>query len=66
MSEEFISSPGTSGETGSGLGLIICKEFIEKNNGKIEVSSETGNGSSFTITLGVPQKPSQTSPPSAE
>lgn len=48
---EGISSPGTTGESGSGLGLVICKEFIERNNGTIRVESEPGNGSSFIITL---------------
>ncbi len=48
---EGITSPGTTGESGSGLGLVICKEFIERNNGEISVESEPGNGSTFTITL---------------
>ena len=45
------SSSGTDEEKGSGLGLILCKEFIEKNNGTIEVQSRPGEGSLFTITL---------------
>lgn len=45
------SMPGTSNEPGSGLGLIICKEFIEKNQGKIWVESEPNMGSKFYFTL---------------
>ena len=46
-----VSTPGTTGESGSGLGLVLCKEFLEKNRGEISVESEPGNGSSFTVTL---------------
>ncbi len=42
---------GTAGEKGTGLGLNLCKELIEKNGGVIEVDSEIGKGSTFTITL---------------
>jgi signal transduction histidine kinase len=42
---------GTNNEKGTGLGLIICKEFIEKHNGEIEVESTLGEGTSFTIKL---------------
>ncbi len=42
---------GTSNEKGSGLGLILCMELLEKNNGTIRVSSEQGKGSTFTFTL---------------
>lgn len=51
---EKVSSPGTVKETGTGLGLIICKEFVEKNNGVISVKSEPGKGSRFSFTLPVP------------
>ncbi|XDD44781.1 ATP-binding protein (plasmid) [Leptospira sp. WS60.C2] len=45
------SMPGTLGERGTTLGLILCKEFIEKNHGKIFVESEVGKGSKFYFTL---------------
>ncbi|CAN5450976.1 hypothetical protein BH10BAC5_BH10BAC5_15590 [soil metagenome] len=42
---------GTNKETGSGLGLLLCKEFIEKNGGTIKVSSKENEGSHFKFTL---------------
>ncbi len=44
---------GTDGEPGTGLGLILCREFIEKHNGKIWVESREGHGSNFKFTLPV-------------
>jgi PAS domain S-box-containing protein len=46
-----FTTHGTNNETGSGLGLIICKELVEKHKGKIWVESEVGKGSNFYITL---------------
>ncbi|MGE5363069.1 MAG: ATP-binding protein [Bacteroidota bacterium] len=49
------SSPGTSKESGTGLGLILCKELVEKNNGEIWVESQPGEGSCFYFTLPGPE-----------
>lgn len=46
-----VSTNGTEDEKGTGLGLIICKEFIDKHSGKIWAESEVGKGSSFIFTL---------------
>ena len=46
-----ISEVGTEKEVGTGLGLILCKELVEKNNGKIWTESKLGKGSKFTFTL---------------
>ncbi|HEU5290783.1 MAG TPA: HAMP domain-containing sensor histidine kinase [Cyclobacteriaceae bacterium] len=42
---------GTNLEQGTGLGLMLCKDFIEKNNGTLEVASQLGKGSIFSFTL---------------
>jgi len=49
--EHNLMTVGTNGEKGSGLGLILCKEFIEKHDGKIQVESVEGKGSSFIFTM---------------
>ncbi len=48
-----VSTTGTSGESGTGLGLHICKEFIEKHGGSLAIKSEPGSGSTFSFTLPV-------------
>ncbi len=44
-----ISTPGTEGEKGTGLGLYLIKEFTEKNGGQISMDSQPGKGSTFTV-----------------
>ncbi|MFT5749775.1 MAG: signal transduction histidine kinase [Ancylomarina sp.] len=46
-----VSTLGTNKETGTGLGLILCKEFVETNGGTISITSEETKGSTFTFTI---------------
>ena len=48
---EKTKREGTEGEHSGGLGLLLSKELLEKNNGKIEVKSREGEGSSFIISI---------------
>jgi len=49
--ETNFSKPGTDLEQGSGLGLVICREFIRLNSGKIWAESEEGTGSTFSFCI---------------
>lgn len=51
--DENFSTSGTNKEQGTGLGLILCKEFIEKHGGRIWVESSKGQGSAFRFLLPV-------------
>ncbi|PKP33523.1 MAG: hypothetical protein CVT99_00825 [Bacteroidetes bacterium HGW-Bacteroidetes-16] len=53
--DECISTLGTSKEKGTGLGLMLCKEFVDKHNGKIWVESKFGRGSKFCFALPDPE-----------
>lgn len=48
---QFYSTKGTKSEKGTGLGLMLCDEFIKKNNGEFCIESEEGKGSSFYFSL---------------
>jgi PAS domain S-box-containing protein len=49
--EKGISTKGTANEEGSGLGLVLCKEMLEKNGGEIKVKSSINEGTTFIFTL---------------
>lgn len=53
MFDATVSNPGTHNEKGTGLGMILSKDFISKHNGEIWVESEPGRGSRFFFTLPV-------------
>ncbi len=53
--DTFYSTTGTRGESGTGLGLLLCKEFVERNNGRIKAKSKEGAGTTLSFTL-IPAK----------
>lgn len=54
---QVLTTPGTSKEKGTGLGLLICKEFVEKHGGIIWAQSESGKGSNFQFKLPLYNEP---------
>ncbi|QNL22453.1 tetratricopeptide repeat-containing sensor histidine kinase [Hyphobacterium sp. CCMP332] len=50
-SEQFTTTYGTNGEKGTGIGLKLCKELIERNKGSLQIFSERGKGSVFKFSL---------------
>ncbi|MBN1118576.1 MAG: hypothetical protein JXA77_15300 [Bacteroidales bacterium] len=55
--DKTFSTEGTHGESGTGLGLVLCKDFIEKNKGDIWLESKLGEGTRFSFTLPLFNKP---------
>jgi signal transduction histidine kinase len=47
----YYSTRGTGGEAGTGLGLMLCKDFLSRNGGQMDIQSELGKGSTFSFTL---------------
>ena len=51
MESNYYTTRGTGGETGTGLGLMLCKEFLSRNGGQMRIESQPGKGSTFAFTL---------------
>lgn len=48
---QYFTTHGTNSEKGSGLGLLLVKDFVKRNKGRLEVSSEMGKGTTFTVLM---------------
>jgi signal transduction histidine kinase len=51
FNNDYFTTRGTNGESGTGVGLLLCKDFLEKNGGHIHVKSNPGEGSTFSFAL---------------
>ncbi len=51
LRKDYFTRYGTAGEKGSGLGLMLCREFVEKNKGTLMIESIPGEGSTFSFTI---------------
>ncbi|HEY6900884.1 MAG TPA: HAMP domain-containing sensor histidine kinase [Puia sp.] len=51
LDAHYYSTRGTLGEAGTGLGLMLCREFLSRNGGQMRIESEPGKGSTFAFTL---------------
>jgi signal transduction histidine kinase len=51
LNGEIISSSGTEKEKGTGLGLVLCQDFVRRNNGKFWIESKVGEGTTFNFSL---------------
>jgi signal transduction histidine kinase/ligand-binding sensor domain-containing protein len=55
LGKEYFTTNGTSGEKGSGLGLMLCRDFLERNNGALMIESVPDEGSVFSFRIPVPR-----------
>jgi two-component system, sensor histidine kinase and response regulator len=51
FNNDYFTTRGTNDESGTGIGLLLCRDFLEKNNGAIYVTSQRGKGSTFSFVL---------------
>jgi two-component system sensor histidine kinase/response regulator len=57
--DEFYSTNGTDGEAGTGLGLIVCRDFVNRHGGELIVESSPSRGSTFTFDLPLSKQPAE-------